>query len=860
MERRFLLALVLVWPTSLNAADSPAVRGFSVPARTAVPFTYCMDYGSDLGNKSFLEGLRASPPDLLHLFYQIPFKGGLGPTYGHELFTDDILSPDQVPREVKRIQGNIKNLRAAGVRRLIPYVYIVAFFGDPDKRTGFFHFYDRWDDFHVFGLGPKPAADPSLWIQARGPRPLGDAPPDVLHYDACINHPGWSDHLDLVVRQLAATGYDGMFFDVNTQYCFCPYCQEEFDIHLLEKYGRKGLEEVFGTNDHRELNLSTIRREFGRVVLEAFGTYLAEVSAKRNLREVLDLSDVSAAKLKNDRRLLRCYMQRSRGEYPPRDDLAGYLQDRYGAVQASAVPPARKSHFVQTVLRHVFREFLESPQLAGQLQARFGSSDVRRGCLSEPRALLLWVETQRFWCKSMAAAHARLKGVGRESLADQGRKDDFYTVANVGTMSSVDSLNKRRSNGIDLVHSAPMTDMQLLEEMAQPGSLESGVIVSNIFAFRWAMAAGARAGALQYRSSHELAADLSHAEVAAAGRGAFIQPGTSAPQSRKRWKRFFSEHADLWQDGHSAARVGLLFWSDQVFYEHPQHLAMTHRLVHILSETQTPFEMITEESDESLKPYDVIIAPRLRYLEDAQIEKLLGYARGGGKLVVVEPFGTEDKSARPRKTDPLAKVFPDAGGFQAVAFSAGKILRLESTVVPQRRSDSWCLMEERSNAFILMRNYANETRMADVNSAVDLGPKWIQRLEDALDTPLRWCPSDTDAGVYLHPYRVPARSGRPDRIVVHLVNYRLPIRAAREPRASEGKTIWIGTTSDEPRVAKNIQIAVPLPPNTNIKSVQTLSPTDKIAPIRWMVEKHHLKLSVKQLRIYQALVIDLETP
>jgi len=399
MQLRLVPGLALVWAVSARAAGPPAVRGFSVPARTSVPFTYCMDYRPDPGKESFLKNLKASPPDLLHLFYNIPFKGALGPTYGHELFTDDILSPDQVPREVKRIQGIIKNLRAAGVRRLIPYVYTTAFFGHPDKRTGFFHFFDRWDEYRDFGLGPKPLADPTLWSQVPGPRPLGGGPPDVLHYESCINHPGRLDYLDLVVRQIAEVGYDGMFFDVNTQYCYCPHCQEKFDIYLLAKYGRKGLEEAFGTSDHRELNIPTIYRDFEHFILEAFKTYLADVWEKRNLQATLGMEDTSEVKLDNDWRLLRCYMQDSRGEYPPRNGLTSYLRARYGAERADAVPAAKRGPFIQTVLRHVFREFLESSELAGQLEAHFGSSDIKRRCLSEPGKLLLWVEAQRFWCR-----------------------------------------------------------------------------------------------------------------------------------------------------------------------------------------------------------------------------------------------------------------------------------------------------------------------------------------------------------------------------------------------------------------------------------------------------------------------------
>ncbi len=69
-------------------------------------------------------------------------------------------------------------------------------------------------------MGPKPASDPAQWCQASRAEPLGGGPPDVLHYSPCINHPAWREYLDLVVRQLAGVGYDGMFFDVNTLECF----------------------------------------------------------------------------------------------------------------------------------------------------------------------------------------------------------------------------------------------------------------------------------------------------------------------------------------------------------------------------------------------------------------------------------------------------------------------------------------------------------------------------------------------------------------------------------------------------------------------------------------------------------------
>jgi len=833
------------------------VHGFDVPAKTTTPYTYCIWYLPDPDKESFLAELEASPPDLFHLGYHIPFKGALGPTFGHKLFSDDILPPEEVKREVARIENVIQKMRAAGVEKLIPYVYTMAFFGQPDKRTGFFHFYDRWDDYRAFGLGKKPAADPSLWSQQVGPHQLGGGPEGILHYDPCINHPAWAEYLDLVVRQIASLDYNGMFFDVNTLYCYCPHCQEKFDIYLLKKYGSEGLREVFGTDDHRVLNLSTIYRDFEHIILRAFKPYLAKIWERDHLGQTLGAKDTSEVKLDEDWRLLRCYMQGSRGEYPPASNFDEYLVDRFGSKQVEQISAEKKNDFVQTILRYHFHEFLESDALATLLENRFASSDIRRRCSSNPRDLLLWVETQRFWCESMASQFARLKRIGRMTFAEHGRGDDFYTVANLGSMATMDALNKRRVDAIDLVHWAPVADLQMFEEMQQPGSLESGVIISNIFAFRWAMAAGTKAGTLLYKVSDDRAADLAEAEVAAGGGGAFIQPGVGAPESRKRWKRFFSDHADLWDEGSSWAKVGLLFWSDQVFYEYPEHDAITRRLVHVLSENQIPFDIITEENSEDLASYDVLVVPRLRYLDDAQISQLFAYANQGGRLVIIEPFGTEDKLARPRQKGQIDQIAFAADRFQAVRYGKGQVLRLKEEDVPARLSDQWCLMEERAGSFPRAKDYLERARRVDSQKGVDLGGRFVGRLESSLGLQLRWCPPETNPGVYVHAYRLPAKHGRPERIVAHLVNYRVPILLDKSAESGEDAMWLTETKAGEPAIIERLRITIPLSRGMKVKQAYALSPTDKAGPAKWSSQSGQAVFVVDRLKIYQALVLEL---
>ncbi|HPO16174.1 MAG TPA: beta-galactosidase trimerization domain-containing protein [Candidatus Hydrogenedentes bacterium] len=847
----FVFSILMIAQMGQNNPDA-----FSIPAKTSLPFTYCIGYLPDPEQPSFLEPLAESPPDLYHLGYQIPFKGALGPTYGHELYTNAILPPSEIHKELERIQRVQTKMREAGVSRLIPYVFTMAFFGNPGKRTGFFNFYDHWNDYADFDLGLKPLADPSLWSQVRGPNPLGGGPPDVFHYEPCVNHPGWSNYLDLVVRELAKTGYDGMFFDVNTEYCYCPHCQEAFDVYLLEKYGRDGLQEHFGTNDHRELNLNTIYKDFEAFILSAFKRHIEDQWKEEHLGELLGLKQPADAVLEEDWRLLRCYMQDSIGEFP-KDSVEPHV------LPENASQEGKNSH-VQNILRVQFKEFLTSSELKKQLLEKFGSGDVRRRCLATPKDILLWVETQRFWCDSIATMFARLKKEGKKQLNTQTNPRNFYTVGNIGSMATLDGFNKRRVDGIDLVRCAKTADMQMFEEMHQPGMLESGVIFSNIFAFRWAMAAGTRAGTLLYKVNDDRAADLAHAESAAGGGGAFIQPGLAAPDSRKRWKQFFAEHADLFENGESYAKVAVLFWDDQVFYEYPEHLAMVWRLTHILSETQTPFDFVTQENAASLAPYDVVFAPCLRYLEDSQIQRLMNYAGEGGHLVIIEPFGTEDPFAQTRKTTPLDTIAAPGFGMTAVSHGKGMVIRLNPSQAPDRASDLWALMEERASAFVLARQLLNDTRNSETHTQKDLGENFIKQLENTLEIRLRWCPPNTDPGVYIHAYHFPAKSEQSEHLVIHVVNYHLPIllESESEKTKSTGNTppdpIWSTVTrSGEPFVQTNINIGVPLPKGLRVNAIHAFSPTEPPATLSVTAENEFPWYTLDSVAVYQMILLEL---
>ena len=282
---------------------------------------------------------------------------------------------------------------------------------------------------------------------------------------------------------------------------------------------------------------------------------------------------------------------------------------------------------------------------------------------------------------------------------------------------------------------------------------------------------------------------------------------------------------------------------------------MAHRFVDILSETQIPFDLVAEEGIDQIRKYDVLIAPMLRYLDHEQIEELLRYAKQGGNLVVVDPFGTDDKYARPRETDPLAETCPVAKDFRCVSCGEGQILRLGLNDIPERQSAWWNLMEERGNSAFLSHAYMNETRKREVEEGVDFGPRFVNRLEEALGMQLRWCPEETDPGVYLHAFYIPQKPGRPDRLIVHLVNYRVPIVLQLKEGEPDAAT---STRSGDPVVMHDLRITVPLPKGMKVKQVEALSACDEPGLVKWSLEGADAIIDVDELTIYKALVIELE--
>ena len=226
-------------------------QAFDVQTLDAI--TYIRDYKpGHLDDTAFYDAIAANTPDLLVLGKDAPLHhnwgfvagtGGENQAFGKG---DAIrrLSPPEAFKKKEKIRAMVAKLRGLGVRWVMPYICTMTIGGHHEKRTGFWEFYDHWDEYAgPFNLGPRPQDDPADWMQRT---PEGkwrtyyqwDAPYYAPNYRwaACINHPAWRQHLSNVVRLAAEAGYDGVYMDNNrSTRCYCPHCQAAFDPYAARR-------------------------------------------------------------------------------------------------------------------------------------------------------------------------------------------------------------------------------------------------------------------------------------------------------------------------------------------------------------------------------------------------------------------------------------------------------------------------------------------------------------------------------------------------------------------------------------------------------------------------------------------------
>ncbi len=221
----------------------------------SVPFTCEIGYQADhVGSDEFVELIRKARPGLAHVGQDTPLSSWMGDTVQFLPKRVVYVSAEEIPARIQDLRAYVRRLHEAGARQVIPYICTMLMVGNPKTREGFWHLYDRWDEFRQYGLGPKPHEDPVEWSQSK-PRPLPENPEGFSVYEPSINHPGWRQFLRACTDLAAQCGYDGAFLDVNS-YCGYLECDRlAFVEYLRERYTDEELRNHFGFASSDEVRL-----------------------------------------------------------------------------------------------------------------------------------------------------------------------------------------------------------------------------------------------------------------------------------------------------------------------------------------------------------------------------------------------------------------------------------------------------------------------------------------------------------------------------------------------------------------------------------------------------------------------------
>lgn len=217
---------------------------------TRVPFTYCIDYSpSNVTSTEFRTKLAAGPPALMHVGHDLPFRAVAITNPGYQFVSPAPASAAEVRAQIEQLKRYVAELHAMGIPTVIPYITNCIMWGDHETRLGYWAAFDHWYDYAEFGIGERPPTDPIDWMQGEGRKPA--TPHAGYWYSPCPNNDHWTHYLAFTAQWAARCGYDGIFMDVNTEWCFCSFCQRKFRDYLRQRYNQQELRRHLGIADVR---------------------------------------------------------------------------------------------------------------------------------------------------------------------------------------------------------------------------------------------------------------------------------------------------------------------------------------------------------------------------------------------------------------------------------------------------------------------------------------------------------------------------------------------------------------------------------------------------------------------------------
>jgi len=409
-----------------------------------------------------------------------------------------------------------------------------------------------------------------------------------------------------------------------------------------------------------------------------------------------------------------------------------------------------------------------------------------------------WID---FVCRSKAAALYRFAAYGRSLRPD--------VAVNCNAMKGpADNMYLMRGVDMELVGNS--THIFSSEESHQQGVSENGVVVTRIRTYKLGRALGMPAWVASRSRSrrHNL---LGLAEVAAFSQplrlyGASIESHPVA-EDAERYRRFLHQHIDLYLGSETCATVAVLRSRASLAY----NMYDTYRSVILaeqtLIESKVPFDTIMDSHLDDLSKYRCLVLANVESMSDEQADGLKRYARSGGGLVVTDETGRYDQWRRSRPRGVFAgladRAAPDEAGFSRTAYGRGRVAflqRIEPATGPppgvNHFGDQYWRPPKNARALLAAVTWAAGEAMplqveAPAAVAAELTRQW-----------------------------------RPDRFILHLVNYDL----------------------DNP---SSVRVRLQLPEGMTVAEPALLSPDGKAAgPAVVRVDDGVVTLELEKLDIY----------
>ena len=470
-----------------------------------------------------------------------------------------------------------------------------------------------------------------------------------------------------------------------------------------------------------------------------------------------------------------------------------------------------------------------------------------------PQEALLWVETQRFWADSIVEQMGEMKAEGTAV-----RNRPFLIVANWGPMYRTSAVDSRRQDAKDVALFNRISDGIMYEDELDMGRLADGLYNDNILQYRYSLALGASTVELPYVRSIESFIELGLAECWAGGGGAFCWYSLEFADIRGRYAQFARSHPKLYEGLTSFSRVGLCFFFDQLYFENIEHLRQVYALSHYLTDQGVLFDFVPESACqlETLRRWKAVIVPHITHISDEQKNALTEYVREGGTLVIVGHCAERTETAVSRtetsEEDPFRIVSENLKTIAcgSVEYNQGNILygRTLSDLLPVYR----CSLDTLKNFYFTTGDLVGDNRKSNgqelmaragsqfkIDRYVSDGGPLERMLAKAVPDPLGVFPGDPIPGLRASAYL----SDDGKRLVVHLVNYNVPINGE----------------DHRPEPVRDVVLRIPLPDGKKTSGAYCFEPgISCVTSLFFPTRKGTVNIRVPQVRIYRVIEVLLE--